>query len=47
MLIFLTFESVCAYIVLFELHGHCVICREDTMPTLQEREQIQRCGMPP
>lgn len=33
MLIFLTPESVRAYIVSFELHGHCVICRKDTVHT--------------
>lgn len=38
-------ERVCAYIVSFELHNHSVICREDTILTLQKRKQTQGSEM--
>lgn len=41
MLILPTFESICAYIVLFELHSHSVICREGTIPTLQKKDKFR------
>ena len=39
------FESICAYIVSFELHNHSVICREGTILTLQKRKQTQGSEM--
>ena len=39
------FERVCAYIVSFELHNHSVICREDTILTLQKRKQTRGSEM--
>lgn len=39
------FESICTYIVSFELQNHSVIHREGTILTLQKRKQTQGSEM--